>query len=100
MVELQRVSGGHGRPPTDGIEKARQRCTPRRGREGSGRRWPRRRSVSWGEDATSCVDHPVGNLAHAEASRVTELLLLLLTWVRMVGVTMEPCLEVIGSLFG
>jgi len=31
---------------------------------------------------------------------MAELLLLLLTWVWMVGVTMQPGLEIIGSLFG
>lgn len=31
---------------------------------------------------------------------MTELLLLLLTWIRMVGVTVKPGLEVISSLLG
>jgi len=53
--------------------------------------------VSGCEDATSCVYHPVGDLAHAEAGRMTELFLLFLTWIRMVRVTMEPGLEVIGG---
>jgi len=56
--------------------------------------------VGGSEDATPCIDHPVGDLAHAEARRVTELLLLLLTWIRMVGVTVKPGLEVISSLLG
>ena len=46
------------------------------------------------------INHPVGDLAHTETRRMAELLLLLLTWVRMVGVTMQPGLEIIGSLFG
>jgi hypothetical protein len=50
--------------------------------------------------AATNIDHPVGNLAHAETRRMAELLLLLLTWVRMVGVTMQPGLEVICSLLG
>ena len=46
------------------------------------------------------IDHPVGDLAHAEACRMAKLLLLLLTWVRMIRVTVQPGLEVVGSLFG
>ena len=45
------------------------------------------------------IDHPVGDLAHAETRRMAKLLLLFLTWVRMVGVTVQPGLEVVGSLF-
>ena len=46
------------------------------------------------------IDHPIGDLAHAESRRMAKLLFLLLTWVRMVGVTVQPGLEVVGSLFG
>ena len=42
------------------------------------------------------VDHPVGNLAHTEPGRLTQLLFLILTGVWVVGVTVEPILEIIG----
>ena len=38
------------------------------------------------------VDHPVGDLAHAEPCRMTELLLLFLARVRVVAVAMQPVL--------
>lgn len=44
------------------------------------------------------VDHPVGDLGHAEASCMAELFFLLLRGVRVVGVTVKPSFEVIGGL--
>ena len=44
------------------------------------------------------IDHPVGDLGHAEARCMAELFLLLLRGVRMVGVTVKPSFEVIGGL--
>lgn len=46
------------------------------------------------------VDHPIGNLTHAKAGSMAELLFLLLTGVRMVGVTVKPSFEVVGGLLG
>lgn len=46
------------------------------------------------------VDHPVGDLAHAEAGGVAELLFLLLAGVRVVRVAVEPVLEKVGDGLG
>jgi hypothetical protein len=100
VVELQGIGSWHRRSSADGVQQARQGgASPCRGEGGGGRR-TRRSTVCWGEDATSCVDHPVGHLTHAEARSMAELLLLLLTWVRMIGVTMKPGFEVVGGLLG
>lgn len=98
MVELQGVGGWHRRSPADGVQQAGQRGTPPCGWEGRGGRRTRRGTVGRCENATSCVDHPVGHLAHAEAGGMAELLFLLLAGVRVVGVTVKPSLEVVGGL--
>lgn len=46
------------------------------------------------------INHPIGHLAHAEASRMAELLLFLFAGVRVVRVTVEPGLEIIGGFLG
>jgi hypothetical protein len=89
-----------------------------------GRRWerrgcsgPRRRSVCWREDpATSLrkrsiimstsevrktyVDHPVGNLAHAQTCSVAKLLFLLFAGIRVIGMSVQPRLEKVGCFLG
>lgn len=52
------------------------------------------------KNPTTSIDHPVGHLAHAQTSGEAELLLLLLAWVRMIRVPMQPGLEVVGGLLG
>jgi len=44
------------------------------------------------------IDHPVGDLAHAKASSMAKLLFLLLTWIRVIRVTVKPSFEVISGL--
>jgi len=46
------------------------------------------------------VDHPVGHLAHAEPGRMRQLLLLVLAGVWVVGMAMQPILEMIGRRLG
>jgi len=46
------------------------------------------------------VDHPVGDLAHAESCDMAELFLLFFAWVGVIGMAVEPCLEVVSSLLG
>ena len=41
------------------------------------------------------IDHPVGHLAHAESSRLTQLLFLVLAGVRVIGMAMEPILQIV-----
>jgi hypothetical protein len=99
VVKLKRIGGGHGSAAADRVHQTVKRGAPRRW-EGRGGGWPRGSAVRGRKDATTSVDHPVGDLAHAEGGGMAELLLLLLTGVRVVGVTMEPGLEVVGGLLG
>ena len=46
------------------------------------------------------INHPVGDLAHAESCDVAELFLLLFAWVGVIGMAVEPCLQVVSGLFG
>jgi hypothetical protein len=100
VVELQGVGGWHRGPSADGVKETRQRGAPAGRRKRGGGRRSRGGAVCGGEDATSSVDHPIGHLAHAKARSMTQLFFLLLTGIRMIRVTMEPGLEVIGGLLG
>ena len=46
------------------------------------------------------INHPVGYLTHTQACCMTQLLLLVLAWIRVVRVTMQPGLEVVSRLLG
>jgi hypothetical protein len=46
------------------------------------------------------IDHPIGDLAHAQASGMAQLLLLLLAGVWMVRVAMQPGFEIVRRLLG
>ena len=56
--------------------------------------------MSGGEETTTSVDHPIGELAHAETGGVAEMLFLFLVGVWVIRVTVEPRLEVVGRLLG
>ncbi len=58
------------------------------------------KKIKIGRREITYVDHPVGDLAHAEARGVAELLLLLFTGIRVVRVTVKPGLEVVSGLLG
>jgi len=47
----------------------------------------------------TCIDHPVGHLAHTESGRLTQLLFLVLAGVWMVRMAMEPILEIVCHWF-
>jgi len=46
------------------------------------------------------INHPVRNLTHAQASGSTELLLLVLAGVRVIGMTVQPSTQKISGGFG
>jgi len=48
----------------------------------------------------TCIDHPIGHLAHAESGRLTQLHLLVFVGVWMVRVAMQPIFEIIGRRLG
>ena len=51
-------------------------------------------------EGAAYVDHPIGDLTHAQTSGMAQLLLLLLAGVWVVRVAVEPCLEVVRRLLG
>lgn len=45
------------------------------------------------------IDHPIGYLAHAQTRSLTQLLLLILTRIRMIRMPMQPIFQKIGHKF-
>jgi hypothetical protein len=100
VVQLEAILRGHRRSTSSRIQDACQGIVAVRGRERSGRSWTGGGTVGGGKDATPGIYHPVGDLAHAQSCDMAELFLLLFAWVGVIRMAVEPCLEVVSSLFG
>lgn len=46
------------------------------------------------------INHPVGDLAHAQARSMTQLFFLLFARVGMIGMAVQPSLEEVSSFLG